>query len=191
MNDATDNKRPQRLSLKEAFDRAAASAEKDPPWLKAIYAQNREITRGGRHWRCAECGERAYPASPTDHSELYAVMDGRRSMKAAWLDLLPPAVLRVALEDYAARIGYELRPAAVLCDEHDASAHATSLVHEALDAIRTMTATQADGEIDRAEAIEELRQWDELDDVKRERVALLRKVEREGAVSLRTVKAAK
>lgn len=113
--------------------------------------------------------------------ELYELMEGERAPKLAWLALLPAPVLRVALEDLAGTIGYELRPRAVLAPDYDASHAATVAVHEALDAIRSVTATQADGRIDRQEAIEELREWDELDEAMSQRRALLRRVIDSGA----------
>lgn len=113
--------------------------------------------------------------------ELYELMEGERAPKLAWLALLPPKVLRAALEDLAAGIGYELRARAVLAPDHDAAHAATVAVHEALDAIRSVTATQADGRIDREEAINELREWDELDEAMAKRRALLRRVIESGA----------
>ena len=114
-------------------------------------------------------------------NELYEMMEGKRAPKLAWLPLLPAPVLRVALEDLAGTIGYELRRRAVLPEGHDAAHAATVVVHEALDAIRSVTATQADGRIDREEAINELREWDELDEAMSQRRALLRRVIESGA----------
>lgn len=109
-------------------------------------------------------------------TELYECMDGERTYKAAWLRLLPVAVQRVICADWADSLGYELRPVASLDATHDDAATATTAIHEALDAIRAATTTQADGQIERMEAIAELREWDELEAAAAVRRARLRQV---------------
>lgn len=116
--------------------------------------------------------------------ELYDLMEGVRTLKAAWLYMLPPAVLRAALEDLASSIGYELRPVAVLDDDHDDDRSAVRIVHEATDVIRSVTETQADRKIDRQEAIEELREIRELEHALARRRARLNQVVAEGATVL-------
>lgn len=91
--------------------------------------------------------------------ELYNLMEGVRGFKLAWLPLLPEAVQRVALEDLALGIGYELRPVA----EAGSEADALTLVHEALDTIRAVTGATSDGQIDAREAQQILSELAEVD----------------------------
>lgn len=113
--------------------------------------------------------------------ELYDLMEGVRSFKLAWFPLLPAEVQRVALADLALAIGFELRPVADV-PEGDC---ATEVIHELLDTIRAITATQADRRIDVREAHEELRELDELEELLAKRRAKLRAVIGEHAASVR------
>lgn len=94
-----------------------------------------------------------------------------------------PGVARRMLAWAAEQLGYELRAVAALDDAHDEGATATAAIHEALDVIRAATMTQADGEITQAEAVEELRQWDELDAAAARRRAVLRKAAGLGVIA--------
>ena len=80
-------------------------------------------------------------------------------------------VARDLLEWIASRIGYELRPAG-----QAAEGDGIAVIHEALDAIRAITATQADGVIEPHEAREELRELAELEKAIATRRARLRGV---------------
>lgn len=116
---------------------------------------------------------------------LYDYMRGERSWKAAWLALLPAAVLREALAELAGSIGFELRPRAELDAEHDHARGGTALVQRACDAIRQVAETQADGRIDRAEALAELELFEDLERQISERKIVLRQAVAEGVIPLR------
>lgn len=109
-------------------------------------------------------------------TELYECMDGERTYKAAWLRLLPVAVQRVICAEWADSLGYELRLAPILDESHDDDRAATALIHEALDAIRAVTTTQADKSIERMEAVDERKELLELQDAISLRVARLNQV---------------
>jgi hypothetical protein len=119
-------------------------------------------------------------AIPREH--LYEIMDGTRHFKAAWLRLLPPAVAKCAADDLADLINYELRPQAVLSAEHDDDHTAAALVREACETIQRITTTLADRQIDRREAVDLLRELDELEVAMAPVRARLRQVIERGAV---------
>lgn len=91
--------------------------------------------------------------------ELYDVMEGVRSFRLAWFELLPEQVRRIALEDLSRGVSCELRPVAESGEDRDAM----RLVHESLDVIRTVTEALADGAIDAREAQAMLREIDDVD----------------------------
>lgn len=113
-------------------------------------------------------------------ANLYKVFRGRLPLHAEDLYLLPPEVLRI-VADLAATIGLELRPAAELGADHDDDRAALAVVHEALDTIRHITTMRADGKIDRREAIEGLREIEELEAALAPLRTRLRQVVAEGA----------
>jgi hypothetical protein len=109
---------------------------------------------------------------------------GKRSFKAAWFELLPKPLRLVALGDIANELGYELRPQAVLTAEHDDDHTAAALVREACETISRITTTLADRQIDRREALDLLRELDELEVAMAPVRARLRQVVERGAMVL-------
>lgn len=102
--------------------------------------------------------------------DLYETFDAVRHFRAAWIELLPPAVERLYLEERAAAHGLELRQVA------DAS-HPRALpdvVRELSEVMTTAAVAEADGHISVEEAERELREWTDVDRVMGARVARLR-----------------
>ncbi len=119
---------------------------------------------------------------------LYDVMDGHRPFSGAWLPLLPPAVLRVALEDLAAPIGERLAPVAELdLEQHDDRRQLAELIHEATDVIRVGSEGQADGHLSVEDCDRELAEIEQLERVLAERKARLVQVRTERGAPVRMV----
>lgn len=111
--------------------------------------------------------------------DLYEVYDGLRHMRAAWLELLPPVVERLFLEERARAHGLELRHV----DEHAPRA-AADVVRELAEVMTVASMSEADGYIDVQEAERELAEWDDVDRVMSARRAKLREAIRRRGLSL-------
>jgi hypothetical protein len=132
---------------------------------------------------CAKAGAR-----PTNvarllgmrREDLYEVFDGFKHARAAWLELLPPAVEQLYLAARAAHHGLELRPIA------SEDAHPRAL-HDVVMTLSLASATAAegesDGELSVAEIDAELARWERVDEVRSSRVPYLRRMrEQRGGV---------
>lgn len=119
---------------------------------------------------------------------LYDILEGHRPFNGAWLPLLPPAVLRVALEDLAGGIGEQLSPRPELnCDRQDDRRQLADLVREAGDVLRVAAESQADGYLAVNECDEELREIQQLERVLAARKARLHQVRDERGAPVRSV----
>jgi hypothetical protein len=105
--------------------------------------------------------------------DLYEVYDGVRHMRAAWLELLPPAVERLFLEERARAHGLELRQ-----DEPRGSCTTADIVRELAEVMTVASQSDADGYIDVEEAEREEREWADLERVMTARRAQLREAVR-------------
>ncbi len=101
--------------------------------------------------------------------DLYEVYDGVRHMRAAWLELLPPVVERLFLEERARAHGLELRQ-----DEPQGPRAAADVVRELAEVMTIASQSDADGYIDVEEAEREEREWADVERVMGARRAQLR-----------------
>lgn len=92
--------------------------------------------------------------------DLYEVMDGAKHARAAWLELLPPAVEILYLRERAAHHALDLRPVADASSPH-ARMHA--VVSELSDVVRCAATSEADGFVSVEEATDELREIEEAE----------------------------
>ncbi len=117
-------------------------------------------------------------AKPTDvarllglrREDLYEAFDTIKHFRAAWIELLPPAVELLYLAERAAAHGLELRQAG-----DDAHPRALpDVVRELSEVMTTAAISEADGHISVEEAERELREWADVDRVMVARTARLR-----------------
>lgn len=113
--------------------------------------------------------------------DLYELFDGEGHFRAAWIELLPVPVQRLFLEERAAALGFELRPAGD-ADSHPRALH--DVVRELTDVVRVVCDNEADGGLDAQEIERELREWEDVDRVRWARVAYLKRLPRGGVTSL-------
>lgn len=85
-----------------------------------------------------------------ERSHLYDCLDGHRDFKAAWVELLPPAVRRILLVAWADADGEQLEPRPI-DGEGDDRRSLTGMVRELQDVILTDTAAQEDDHYDAQE----------------------------------------
>ena len=121
-------------------------------------------------------------------NRLYETLDGDRPFHAAWVELLPPAVLRLLLEELAAGIGERLVPVGELdLDGHDDHQQLAELIHEATDVIRVGANGQADGYLSVEDCDLELEEITDLEAVLARRRARLVQVRADRGAPLRMV----
>lgn len=102
--------------------------------------------------------------------DLYETFDVVKHFRAAWLELLPPAVEQLYLAERAAAHGLELRQAG-----DDAHPRALpDVVRELSEVMTTAAISEADGFLSVEEAERELREWADVDRVMVARTARLR-----------------
>lgn len=103
--------------------------------------------------------------------DLYEIFEGEGHFRAAWLELLPPAVEQLYLRERAAAHRMELRPAG------DPEAHPRALVDVVTaltNGVRVAAEGEADGALDPQEIDRELAAWEQVDKVRWARVAYLK-----------------
>lgn len=107
---------------------------------------------------------------------LYDVMDGNRPFNGAWFDLLPPAVLRVAIAEMAGeRLGEDLTPRAAN-DEQSDGRLLSDLVRELGEVASCAAESQADGYLGVEDCERELAEIEDAERVLAARKARLREV---------------
>ncbi len=106
-------------------------------------------------------------------TKLYAALDGAIHVRAAWLELLPPAVELAYLAERAEHHACELRPAGVATDLAAPRA-LHNVVLELTDVVRAASEAEADGHLSPDEIRRELAEWEDVDRVRAARVAMLR-----------------
>lgn len=136
-------------------------------------------------------------ARPTDvarelgfkRTHLYKLFRGTLPFHASWLYLLPPAVLRRVLDDLAASIGYELRPAAAdeLPADYDHARDGCDYLRELTDCLRRRVENEADGELHAPEIDAELRDIEEARVLLARRETLLRAAKARGGGSVASI----
>ena len=114
--------------------------------------------------------------------DLYEVFDGLKHARAAWLELLPPAVERLYLEERAAVHGLELREVADRSSPRDLGV----IARELGDVLTAAAIAESDGHISVEEAERELAEWGDVDRVMSARRAQLRRAIEQRGLSLVT-----
>lgn len=109
----------------------------------------------------------------TKRETFYKLFDDRRSMPASWLELLPPVVERLYLEERAAHHGLELTP---VPSGSEAAVALHDLVGELSDVMRAAADAERDDHISVEEAQIEHDQWDDVLRIAPVRRAWLRRV---------------
>lgn len=119
----------------------------------------------------------------TRREEFYEVFEGKLHMRAAWLELLPPAVEQLFLAERAAHHGLELRPVTAAAE----TVHLHQMIGELTDVLRVAADAEADGHITVEEAQAELAAWEDVERIGAVRRNQLRRVvaERGAVVPLR------
>lgn len=108
-----------------------------------------------------------------ERSHLYEILDGARDFKAAWVELLPPAIRRVLLVEWADALGEQLEPRPV-GGEGDDRRRLSQIVRELQDVIRTETESQEDDFYDAQECERGIAQIEEAERVLAAQKARLR-----------------
>lgn len=119
---------------------------------------------------------------------LYSLFRGKTPFHAEWLYLLPPAVLKLILDDLASTIGYELRARSEIPEEYDHGQSSADFVRELTDTLRVRSQNEADGQLTPKEILEELSELDEADKaITLRRTFLLHALEQRGGKILHLV----
>lgn len=114
--------------------------------------------------------------------DLYETFDAIKHFRAAWLELLPPAVERLYLEERAAVHGLELREVADRSSPRDLGV----IARELGDVLTAAAIAESDGHISVEEAERELAEWGDVDRVMSARRAQLRRAVEQRGLSLVT-----
>lgn len=111
----------------------------------------------------------------------YKLFRGALPFHAAWLYLLPPALLKLVLDDLAASIGHEVRPASddALPRDYCHARDGADYIRELTDCLRERALNEADGQLDLAEIERELRELEEAEAALARRRAFLQRAKRE------------
>lgn len=107
-----------------------------------------------------------------ERSHLYEILDGARDFKAAWVELLPPAIRRVLLVEWADALGEQLEPRPV-GGEGDDRRRVAALIRELHDVIRTEAESQLDDYYDAQECERGIAQIEEAERILAEHKARL------------------
>jgi hypothetical protein len=103
-------------------------------------------------------------------TKLSSALSGAMELRADWIEALPPDVVREYATDLARSVGYELQ----LAGNGDSTrARMHVVVGELSDVIRHAAASEADGYLDPAEALAELKEIEEAERALHDRKALL------------------
>jgi len=89
--------------------------------------------------------------------------DSQKPFRAELLYLLPPALLRLVLEDLAASIGYQLAPVVEAPADYDHGQAHADYVRELTDLLRARAEHEADGHLSPQEAACELREIEQAE----------------------------
>lgn len=116
-------------------------------------------------------------------TKLYAAFRGTEHFRAAWLELLPPAVERLYLEERAAHHGCTLAPVG---DAAGAGSRFHALVVELGDVTRAAAEGEADGQLSVADCERELAEITQAKRALADREALLRRVASERGAPVRS-----